>query len=112
MGIRLMAAMFHAKHLFRTKGGGVHGGHASPTPVSSNVDVPKGHLAVYVGESSAYKHRFIVPISYLKHPLFLDLLRHAEEENGFEHPMGGLTIPCSKRAFLDMASQLNDCRTN
>ncbi|CDO96967.1 unnamed protein product [Coffea canephora] len=106
MGIRLIAAMVHAKQVFRSRAG-VHGGHASPTAVSSNADVPKGHLAVYVGES--YKYRFVVPLSYLKHPLFLDLLRRAEEENGFDHPMGGLTIPCSRNAFLDMASRLNDC---
>ncbi|XP_026442734.1 auxin-responsive protein SAUR23-like [Papaver somniferum] len=69
------------------------------------VDVPKGHCAVYVGETE--KKRFLVPISYLNHPMFQDLLRSAEEEFGFDHPMGGLTIPCKEAAFIDLTTQLN-----
>ncbi|KAG6777926.1 hypothetical protein POTOM_017768 [Populus tomentosa] len=60
-------------------------------------NVPKGHLAVYVGETQ--KKRFTVPISYLKHPSFQNLLSQAEEEFGFDHSMGGLTIPCSEEVF-------------
>lgn len=64
---------------------------------------------VYVGESKD-KSRFIVPISYLKTQLFQDLLRFSEEEYGFEHPMGGLTIPCSEEAFLNVTSRLHELR--
>ncbi|KAK9164429.1 hypothetical protein Syun_005331 [Stephania yunnanensis] len=71
----------------------------------NSVDVPKGHLAIYVGE--AEKKRFIVPVSFLNHPSFQDLLRQAEEEFGFNHPMGGLTIPCQVSAFIDLTSRLN-----
>ncbi|CAB4319522.1 unnamed protein product [Prunus armeniaca] len=46
----------------------------------------------YVGESE--KQRFVVPISFLNQPAFQELLSEAEEEFGFDHPMGGLTIPC------------------
>ncbi|KAI3911935.1 hypothetical protein MKW92_017301, partial [Papaver armeniacum] len=67
--------------------------------------VPKGHCAVYVGETE--KKRFIVPLSYLNHPSFQNLLSCAEEEFGFDHPMGGLTIPCDEDAFIDLTSQLN-----
>ncbi|XP_034903397.1 auxin-induced protein 15A-like [Populus alba] len=63
-------------------------------------NVPKGHLAVYVGETQ--KKRFTVPISYLKHPSFQNLLSQAEEEFGFDHSMGGLTIPCSEEVFTDL----------
>ncbi|PIA56054.1 hypothetical protein AQUCO_00700411v1 [Aquilegia coerulea] len=66
--------------------------------------VPKGHIAVYVGENE--KRRFVVPISYLTHPLFQDLLNQAEEEFGFNHPMGGLTIPCHEDSFIELTSQL------
>ncbi|TXG64705.1 hypothetical protein EZV62_011699 [Acer yangbiense] len=64
-----------------------------------NTIVPKGHFAVYVGETE--KKRFMVPISYLKHPSFQNLLCQAEEEFGFDHPAGGLTIPCSEEVFMD-----------
>ena len=72
---------------------------------SNVVDVPKGQIAVYVGE--AQKKRFLVPISYLNQPLFQDLLHKAEEEFGFSHPMGGLTIPCNEDTFRNLTSRLN-----
>ncbi|KAK9112982.1 hypothetical protein Scep_020501 [Stephania cephalantha] len=72
---------------------------------SAASSVRKGHLAVYVGETQ--KKRFIVPVSYLRHPSFQDLLSQAEEEFGFDHPMGGLTIPCDEEAFLDLTCSLN-----
>uniref|UniRef100_M1B129 Auxin-induced SAUR n=1 Tax=Solanum tuberosum TaxID=4113 RepID=M1B129_SOLTU len=66
--------------------------------------VPQGHCAVYVGES--LKKRFVVPISYLSQPLFQDLLTQAQEQFGFDHPMGGLTIPCKEDVFVDLTSRL------
>ncbi|KAF5185718.1 Auxin-responsive protein saur21 [Thalictrum thalictroides] len=71
---------------------------------SETLTVPKGHIAVYVGENE--KRRFVVPISYLTHPLFQDLLNQAEEEFGFNHPMGGLTIPCDEDSFIELTSQM------
>nr|XP_043607249.1 auxin-responsive protein SAUR23-like [Erigeron canadensis] len=68
-------------------------------------DVPKGHLAVYVGELQ--KKRFVVPLSYLDQPLFQDLLRRSEEEYGFSHPMGGLTIPCEEETFVTLTARLH-----
>ncbi|OVA12814.1 Auxin-induced protein [Macleaya cordata] len=68
-------------------------------------DVPKGHIAVYVGDRQ--KKRFVVPISYLNHPSFQDLLSLAEEEFGFDHPMGGLTIPCNEDNFICLTSHLS-----
>nr|GLL25774.1 auxin-responsive protein SAUR21-like [Ipomoea trifida] len=65
-------------------------------------EVPKGHFAVYVGESE--KKRFVIPISYLKDTSFQDLLSQAEEEFGFDHLMGGLTIPCPEDIFLNIIS--------
>jgi SAUR family protein len=73
---------------------------------SNNVAIPKGHLAVYVGEMMQ-KRRFVVPVTYLSHPCFQKLLRKAEEEFGFDHPMGGLTIPCTEQIFIDLASRLS-----
>ncbi|KAL5713501.1 hypothetical protein ACHQM5_015570 [Ranunculus cassubicifolius] len=68
------------------------------------VVVPKGHIAIYVGERQS--KRFVVPISYLNHPLFQDLLNQAEEEFGFSHPKGGLTIPCDEDVFVHVTGRL------
>ncbi|KAK4340416.1 hypothetical protein RND71_041878 [Anisodus tanguticus] len=70
---------------------------------STSLDVPKGHFAVYVGEKQ--KKRFVIPISFLSEALFQDLLSQAEEEFGFDHPMGGVTIPCSEDIFIGITSQ-------
>lgn len=70
----------------------------------SNQSTPKGHVAVYVGDNE--KKRFVIPISFLNEPSFQDLLSKAEEEFGFNHAMGGLTIPCSEDMFIDLTSHL------
>ncbi|CAN1785228.1 Indole-3-acetic acid-induced protein ARG7 [Linum perenne] len=89
-----------AKQILRRTGSG-----SSRSSSSRFQDVPKGFLAVYVGESQ--KKRFVVPLSYLSQPLFQDLLSMAEEEFGFDHPMGGLTIPCSEEIFASVTSSLS-----
>jgi len=65
------------------------------------VDVPKGYLAVYVGKEIK---RFVIPVSYLNQPSFQHLLNEAEEEFGYDHPTGGLTIACTKDEFLTITS--------
>ncbi|XP_010536041.1 PREDICTED: auxin-responsive protein SAUR21-like [Tarenaya hassleriana] len=67
--------------------------------------VPKGYIAVYVGEGE--KTRYLVPLSYLDQPSFQQLLRKSEEEFGFSHPMGGLTIPCPEHVFVALTSRLH-----
>nr|GMC85351.1 auxin-induced protein 15A-like [Ipomoea batatas] len=65
----------------------------------SSRDIPKGHLAVYVGQDDQ-KKRYVIPISYyLSHPWFQDLLSQAEEEFGFNHSMG-------EDAFVHLTSGL------
>ncbi|XP_015581825.1 auxin-responsive protein SAUR50 [Ricinus communis] len=65
-------------------------------------DVPKGHFAVYVGQN---RSRYIVPISWLDHPEFQNLLQRAEEEFGFKHDMG-LTIPCEEVVFRSLTAMI------
>ncbi|KAB2635483.1 auxin-induced protein 15A-like [Pyrus ussuriensis x Pyrus communis] len=78
----------------------------SSQEVSNNLaDVPKGYFPVYVGKSE--KQRFVVPISILNQPSFQDLLSEAEEEFGYDHPMGGVTIPCRQDTFLVLISRLS-----
>ncbi|KAF8051545.1 hypothetical protein N665_1709s0014 [Sinapis alba] len=73
---------------------------------SVTATTPKGFLAVYVGEDQVQKKRYIVPVSYLNQPSFQALLSKSEEEFGFDHPMGGLTIPCHEDAFITVTSRL------
>ncbi|CAA2940410.1 auxin-induced protein 15A-like [Olea europaea var. sylvestris] len=97
MGIRKIG-ISHAKKLGRR---------ISPRKgsISTGVnDVPKGHFAVYVGEEH---RRFVVPISFLNNPLFQELLHWAEEEFGYDHPTGGLTIPCTEDYFLCLTALLS-----
>jgi len=90
-----MNRFLHAKQVLRR----------SSSRTNRESGVPKGHFAVYVGESE--KKRFVIPVSYLKDPSFQDLLSQAEEEFGFDHLMGGLTIPCREDIFLNIISSSN-----
>ncbi|XP_047312674.1 auxin-responsive protein SAUR23-like [Impatiens glandulifera] len=94
MGFR-MSAIVQAKHVIRR---------ALSTSLSVDV-VPKGHLAVYVGETE--RKRYIVQVSYLKYSSFQSLLYKGEKEFGFDHPMGGLTIFCTEEDFIDITRSLN-----
>ncbi|XP_057807366.1 auxin-responsive protein SAUR36-like [Salvia miltiorrhiza] len=61
-------------------------------------EIPKGHMVVYVGQKDGDFERILVPIVYINHPLFGDLLKESEKEFGYNHP-GGLTIPCGISEF-------------
>ncbi|XP_058213176.1 auxin-responsive protein SAUR21-like [Rhododendron vialii] len=100
MAIR-MPWIMHAKQVLRRSSLTAANKAASS---SSSTDVPKGHFAVYIGESE--KKRFVIPVSYLNNPSFQDLLGQVEEEYGFHHSMGGLTIPCSEDIFIDLTARL------
>ncbi|KAL0536112.1 hypothetical protein IC582_025044 [Cucumis melo] len=95
MGIRLPSVLLSAKQILKMKS----------VSTRCQSDVPKGHIPVYVGENQ--RKRFFVPISYLNHPSFVNLLSRAEEEFGFSHPTGGLIIPCKEEAFIDVTSRLH-----
>ena len=56
-------------------------------------DVKVGHFAVVAKDGVSTK-RFLVPLRYLTHPMFLTLLEKAAEEYGFDHGRA-LTIPCN-----------------
>ncbi|GAU25100.1 hypothetical protein TSUD_257940 [Trifolium subterraneum] len=71
---------------------------------SKSAEVRKGYIAVYVGEK---QKRFVIPISYLNQPSFQELLSQVEEEFGYDHSMGGLTIPCTEDVFQHITSCLN-----
>lgn len=72
-------------------------------------EVPKGHMAVYVGQKDGDFSRVLVPVIYFNHPLFGQLLKEAEEEYGFNHP-GGITIPCRISEFERVKTRVAACR--
>lgn len=61
-------------------------------------DVPKGCLAIMVGQQEAEQQRFVIPVMYMNHPLFAELLKEAEEEYGFAQK-GPIAIPCGVEEF-------------
>ncbi|KAB2091782.1 hypothetical protein ES319_A03G217100v1 [Gossypium barbadense] len=65
--------------------------------------VPKCYFAVYVGEN---QKRFLIPVWFLNHPSFQDLLGMSQEEFGYSHPTGGLIIPCNENTFLKVTSRM------
>lgn len=77
----------------------------SPVEETKPVTVPKGHLAVYVGQKDGDFHRVLVPVIYFNHPLFGQLLKEAEREYGFTHP-GGITIPCPISDFESVKTRI------
>ncbi|KAG2279816.1 auxin-responsive protein SAUR21-like [Brassica napus] len=95
----LMRSLLGAKKIL-----GLYTAGASTSKRAASVAPPKGFLAVYVGESQ--KTRYLVPISYLSQPSFQALLSKSEEEFGFDHPMGGLTIPCPEDTFINVTSRI------
>ncbi|KAI4338022.1 hypothetical protein L6164_016377 [Bauhinia variegata] len=60
-------------------------------------DIPKGCLAILVGQGEE-QQRFVIPVIYMNHPLFMQLLKEAEEEYGFDQK-GPITIPCHVEEF-------------
>ncbi|XP_066370853.1 auxin-responsive protein SAUR32-like [Miscanthus floridulus] len=83
---------------------------------------PKGCMAVRVvgpagggggkgGRQEEEEERFVVPVGYLKHPLFVALLKAAEEEYGFEQK-GAITIPCGVDHFRRVQGIIHHQRHN
>ncbi|XP_061368360.1 auxin-responsive protein SAUR23-like [Gastrolobium bilobum] len=99
MAIRLPSVL-SAKHILRRSNL-----FSNQAAAPASQDVPKGYFAVYVGEGE--KKRFVIPVSLLNQPSFQELLSIAEEEFGFSHPMGGLTIPCTEDMFINLTADLH-----
>ncbi|KAI4364861.1 hypothetical protein MLD38_020897 [Melastoma candidum] len=56
--------------------------------------VPKGHLAIHVGQPGHEMCRVIVPVSCINHSLFQELLDRVEPIYSYYHP-GAINLPCS-----------------
>ncbi|XP_031495003.1 auxin-responsive protein SAUR36-like [Nymphaea colorata] len=62
----------------------------------------KGHFAVYAVDGK----RYVVPLTYLNHPIFKELLGMAEEEFGLDGH-GPLRLPCEGELMDYIVSLLN-----
>ncbi|KAL4310392.1 hypothetical protein GQ457_01G050780 [Hibiscus cannabinus] len=69
-------------------------------------DVPKGCLAIKVGSEGEEQQRFVVPVMYFNHPLFMQLLKEAEKEYGFDQK-GTITIPCNVQEFRNVSGLID-----
>ncbi|CAL1366477.1 unnamed protein product [Linum trigynum] len=103
-------------------GGGGHGGGGKHHHHHFQIHFPhldlfgggaakKGRVAVMVGEEGEEQQRFVVPVIYINHPLFLRLLKSAEEEFDFHYHKGPITIPCHVEEFRNIQG-LIDRETN
>ncbi|KAK1361143.1 Auxin responsive SAUR protein [Heracleum sosnowskyi] len=68
-------------------------------------EIPKGRFAIMVGRGEE-QQKFIIPVTYISHPLFTELLQEAEEEYGFNH-QGVISIPCHVHRFRDVQSLID-----
>ncbi|KAL1329290.1 hypothetical protein HN51_046415 [Arachis hypogaea] len=59
--------------------------------------IPKGYLPIKVGHGEE-QEKIVMPVMYLNHPLFSQLLKEAEEEYGFDQ-QGTIIIPCHLKEF-------------
>ncbi|KAK8691852.1 hypothetical protein V6N13_075347 [Hibiscus sabdariffa] len=64
---------------------------------------PKGHFVVYVGSEMT---RFVIPTSFLKNPIFQQLLDKAAEEYGFNTQDSRLLLPCDESTFQSLIQDL------
>lgn len=88
------------KMWFRKSGSNIYNRMSDKTPV------PRGHLAVYFGEEEDDVHRVLVPVIYINHPFFSDLLREAEKVYGFNH-RGGIHVPCRISEFENVQTRIS-----
>ncbi|XP_057454158.1 auxin-responsive protein SAUR32 [Lotus japonicus] len=68
-------------------------------------NIPKGCLAIMVGQGEE-QERFVIPVIYINHPLFMQLLKEAEEEFGFDQK-GPITIPCHVEEFRTVQGMID-----
>ncbi|XP_042053228.1 auxin-responsive protein SAUR32-like [Salvia splendens] len=72
--------------------------------------IPKGCVAITVGQG-AEQQRFVIPVIYVNHPLFTELLKEAEEEYGFDQK-GPINIPCHVEEFRQIQGLIDQDATS
>ncbi|KAI3705868.1 hypothetical protein L1987_76117 [Smallanthus sonchifolius] len=70
------------------------------------MNIPKGCMIVTVGHEDEEQKRFVIPVMYVNHPLFMELLKEAEDEYGFHH-QGPINIPCHVKDFCNVQGMID-----
>nr|GMD53693.1 auxin-responsive protein SAUR32-like [Ipomoea batatas]GMD53694.1 auxin-responsive protein SAUR32-like [Ipomoea batatas]GME21480.1 auxin-responsive protein SAUR32-like [Ipomoea batatas] len=73
--------------------------------------VAKGSVAIMVGGKGEEQQRFVIPVNYINHPLFFQLLKEAEEVYGFHH-RGPINIPCHAEEFRHVRKLIHQDHQN
>ncbi|KAH9780302.1 auxin-responsive protein saur32-like [Citrus sinensis] len=73
-------------------------------------NIPKGCLAILVGQEGEEQQKFVIPVIYINHPLFMQLLKEAEEEYGFDQK-GPITLPCHVEEFRTVQGMIDKDRS-
>ncbi|PWA39547.1 small auxin-up RNA [Artemisia annua] len=73
------------------------------------MNIPKGRVAVIVGHEDEEQKKFVIPVMFLNHPLFMELLKEAEKEFGFRHS-GPINIPCHVQEFRNVQGMIDKDR--
>ncbi|KAL8233081.1 hypothetical protein R6Q57_002859 [Mikania cordata] len=68
--------------------------------------IPKGCMTVTVGHEDEEQKRFIIPVMYLNHPLFMELLKEGEDEYGF-HYHGPINFHCHVKDFCNIKGMID-----
>ncbi|OIT01856.1 auxin-responsive protein saur32 [Nicotiana attenuata] len=97
--LSLLNKHLHFSHLL------IHHHHQGKKQGKKDV-LPKGYLAIKVGQAEEEQQKFVVPVSYFNHPLFIQLLKEAEEVYGFDHK-GNITIPCHVEQFRCVQGEID-----
>ncbi|URE04917.1 hypothetical protein MUK42_20307 [Musa troglodytarum] len=63
-------------------------------------------MAVRVGQEGEELRQFVVPVAYLDHPLFAELLDMAAQEYGFNQK-GPIAIPCGVDHFRHVSDVIH-----
>ncbi|KAM3381733.1 auxin-responsive protein SAUR32-like [Capsicum galapagoense] len=74
-----------------------HHHHGHENSIEELRDIPKGCVAVMVGQGEE-QQRFVIPVMHINHPLFVQLLKGAEDEVEFRHD-GPIIVPCHVEEF-------------
>ncbi|KAF5810144.1 putative small auxin-up RNA [Helianthus annuus] len=75
--------------------------------------IPKGCMTVMVGQEDEEQKRFIIPVTYVNHPLFMELLNKETDQDEYEfHHQGPINIHCHVQDFCNIQGMIHQDHHN